>query len=458
MVSPDLLQLWLLFQTIAPDSYLDALCREHGYRRRAGIYTTSVVVWLMMCQRLSARMTLLSAVQLLLQSGAHTLQRDRPCKRVRDTRIAASTGGYCQARQKLPTLVATAVTDRLFQQLRSQMQPNGPNLDRPVFVIDGTTVRLQHQPDLVEAFPPGHNQHGDNHWPVMMIVACHDVHTGLAARPSWGPMYGPEPVSEQQLANQALQRLPADAVVMGDANFGIFAFAHAVAQTQRPLLLRLNLVRAQKILKTLVLRNGTYRKVVWQASYWDRRSHPELPEEACLETTVVVCRNPSRPREKLCLLTTLELSAEQILDLYKLRWNIETDLRSLKRSVALHHMTSKSAAMVEKELLLAVSAYNLIRAVMCLGAQRAGLSPRQLSFSNVQTIVMAALPSLSQAATDTDYNQQMDRLIGYAVQTKLPNRSRNRSYPREIWGRGGHFPFRKSSPLRPSNDAASKTK
>ena len=83
---------------------------------------------------------------------------------------------------------------------------------------------------------------------------------------------------------------------------------------------------------------------------------------------------------------------EEALGIYKLRWNVETDLRSLKRTVGLHQLSSKSLDMVEKELLLAIAAYNLVRAVMCLAARRANLNPRQLSFSFVQIVVEAALP------------------------------------------------------------------
>jgi len=75
----------------------------------------------------------------------------------------------------------------------------------------------------------------------------------------------------------------------------------------------------------------------------------------------------------LFFFTTLKVKPKRILALYKLRWNIETDLRSLKRTVDLHQVTSKSQAMVEKESYLSASS--------------AGLKPRQLSFS-------AALPSL----------------------------------------------------------------
>jgi len=443
MTSPDVTEFLSWFQKIAPDAYFDGLIEEHHLRCRKRIYWLAVVVWLMIYQRLHCDGSLASAVDSLVQGGVFGLHRSQRCRRGRSKPISGATGGYCQARQKLPTLVATQVTDHIFEQLRVHVQGNGPDLGRPVFAIDGSTLQLQHEPDWIQAFPPGHNQHGDNHWPVMLIVAFHDAHIGLAARPSWGAMYGPQAVSEQQLAEQALERLPADAVVLADGNFGIFAFAHAVQRSQRPMLLRLTLSRAQKILGG-TLRKGTHRKVVWKASRWDRQAHPQLPEQASIEGWVVVCRNPARPQEKLCLFTTLERSPEELLALYKLRWNIETDLRSLKRTVGLHQIHSRTVPMAEKELVLAVAAYNLIRAIMVLAAQRSGLSPRQLSFAGVQAAVMAAMPGLDQAVTAAEYNQRMDRLLDYAAQARLPHRKRKRSYPRQVWGRGGSFPTRRS--------------
>ena len=98
--------------------------------------------------------------------------------------------------------------------------------------------------------------------------------------------------------------------------------------------------------------------------------------------------------------------------------------------------------MVEKELLLGIAAYNLVRAVMCLAARRANVTPRQLSFSFVRTVVEAALPSLANAPNQAEYQRRMEKMLRCAAQGKLPNRSRARSYPREVWGRGGRFPTR----------------
>jgi hypothetical protein len=57
--------------------------------------------------------------------------------------------------------------------------------------------------------------------------------------------------------------------------------------------------------------------------------------------------------------------------------------------------------MMEKELLMAVSAYNLVRAVMCLAARKQQLDPRQLRFAHVLTVVNCAWPKLAQVRHDT---------------------------------------------------------
>lgn len=443
-ISIDLDTFERVLQTTVSVGFLDQLCRKRKVKVRAGIYSLAVVVWLMIYQRLNSKRTLSSAVQFLAHEALHWRCGHAARRAIPERPISTRTGGYCRARLKMSTLVARDVCDHILEQLQALMREQLPDVGRPVFVIDGTTLRLQHRPELVKAFPPGSNQHGDNHWPTMLLVAFHDVHTGLALRPSWGPMYGKHAIGEQQLAAEALQRLPGDAIVLADADFGIFAFAHAVEQTQRLMIFRLTTARAQKVLGGMSLRPGKRRRVRWEASYWDRKGHPDLADGAVVEGWVVACPNSTRRGEMLFFFTTLDLKPKRILALYGLRWNIETDLRSLKRTVNLHQVTSKSQAMVEKEVLMAICAYNVVRAVQYLSASQAGLKPRQLSFSTAQDAVMAAWPSLQRASNPAEFHQQVQNLLVVVAQSRLPARSSRRSYPREIWGRGGHFPFRRS--------------
>src|SRR5438034_13284 len=338
-------------RTAASASAIDELCREHGWKVRPGIYSLVVVIWLMIYQRLNSKRTLSSAVQFLARHADQWQDQAHVGKRVRERRISTRTGGYCQARCKMPTLVASSVCDHIFEQLQVRMR---------------------------EQLPDG---------------------------------------------------LPADAVVLADGNFAIFVFAYAVQQTQRPMLLRLTTARAQKVLGGNGLRPGRRRKVEWKASRWECKQHPNLPAGAVVKGWVVACRNPARKKEILYFFTTLDLKPRRILALYKLRWNMETDLRSLKRTVGLHQVTSKSKAMVEKEVLMAVCAYNVLRAVMYLSASGAGLTPRQLSFSGTQDAVMAAWPFLRRAHTQAQWHDELQRLLQAVAQTKLPQRSGKRSYP-----------------------------
>jgi hypothetical protein len=392
MSSPDLQEMLSWFQKIAPDSYFEGLVKQHGLRSRKRVYWLAVVVWLMIYQRWQRNGGLAAAVYALIQGGALGWQRSRRDQPVAGKPLSASAGAYGQARQRLPTRVAEPVNDHIFEQLRTRVQGRDAELGRPVFVMDGSTLRLAHEPDLVKAFPPGHNQQGENHWPILQVVAFQEAYTGLAARASGGARYGPPAVSEQPWAEAALERLPAGAVVLADGHLGIFAFAQAVQRSQRPVWLRWTASGTRKIRESAVLRQGTGRRVLGEASRWEQQPHPSWPAHATLAGGVVVCRNPARPKEKLCLFTTLELSPQELLDLYKLRWKSETDLRSWKRTVALHRIDSQSVPRAEKEMLLAAAAYNLIHAILFLAAQRAGLAPRELSLAGVPAAVMAALP------------------------------------------------------------------
>ena len=149
-----------------------------------------------------------------------------------------------------------------------------------------------------------------------------------------------------------------------------------------------------------------------------------------------------KSKQWLFLFTTLDWAVEQIIELYGKRWNIENDLRSLKRTVRLHHLTAKSTEMLQKELWMAVCAYNLVRAVMCLAARSSRIDPRQLSFAMVLNVVDCAWPKLAAASTQEHFHREFSRILELAAQCTLPKRKR-RSYPRQLWRRQPGFPFRK---------------
>jgi hypothetical protein len=394
----------------------------------------------MILQRLHRGATLSTTVQLLIQGAAEPLLQ--PCHRVREEKISTYTGGYCQARQKLPKLLCRQVSEEIVERLRQVLGSDEPGRGE-VFVLDGSSLELEHCRELVRCYPPAHNQHGRSHWPVVRIVVAHDVKTGMAQPPCWGAMYGEAAVSEQELAEKLMASLPKQSTLMGDRNFGVFWVAQAAQQRNLGVVLRLTEMRAQKLAGNIA-QPGEY-PVVWQASQWDGGKRHRFDKDAAVAGRLIAARiGRGKSKQWLYLFTTTSLSVEEVVALYKLRWNIETDLRSLKRTVNLHHIYAKNQDMFEKDLLMAISAYNFVRAVMCLAARRKAIDPRQLSFTGVLNVVNCAWSKLIDASTKPAHDREFFKVLDLAAKCTLPRRTKRRSFPRTIWNHHQQFHSRPS--------------
>jgi len=405
-------------------------------------------MWLLVAQRLQGGASLETAV--LELAGLPASFWPRPCKRIRDWQergkpLSSHPGAYHQARQALSLSVVQQSCDRIFGELAARTAGMDPGLRMSAFIVDGSSMRMAHSPSTIQDFPPGSNQHGENHWPVMRVLVMHDLRTGLAMRPEWGPMNGPDAVSEQYLLEKTIGRLPAGATVIGDANFGVFSVAWAGQQSGHPVLLRLTSVRARHLAGE-ELQDGMDRPVVWKPSRDDRRSHPGLPADACLRGRLIVRRvkpgNGAAPL-LLALFVTLPCAESEILNLYGQRWNIETDLRALKTHLCLEQLTCSTPDMAAKDIEMSIAAYNLVRALICLASEQSGIPPRGYSFTKVRRIVQVFTPRLAAAADPQEAQRIFDQMMYYVQQAKLPRRRRRRpSYPRTVWNKGAKYPNR----------------
>ena len=428
-----------LYGEAVPEEFYRQLEKELNLPARRRIFDLPLVVWLMISQRLNAKATLSTAVQQVAQKQVPGLLSEH--KRIREGTVRCHTGAYSDARQAMPVEAAERVADRVLQHLLQKRRPALPGWDRRVFMLDGTSLEMPHTAELVEAYPP----HPKSHWPVLLMLVAQDLTTGLAERPCWGPMYGPQPVSEQALTERLIDRLPDHSVLMGDINFGVFSVAYAATQRGHDVLLRLQPNRAGVVGRGLLLQSGLDQQVCWRPSAYERKQHPQLPADACVRGRLIVQQVQASDGSlvTLYLFTTLALAVEQLVELYGQRWNVETDLRSLKRTVDLQILRCKSTDMIAKELVLSIVGYNLVRAVMNAAAEEYALDPRRLSFSRSQDVVNAALPGLAAAPTPVEYQAKLRRMLQLVASCKLPDRSGRRSTPREVWGHGCKFARRK---------------
>ena len=436
-----------IFRAAVPQEFYQDLRKAADLRKPGGVYTTELTCWLMMCQRLDPKGTLDTAVQDVLEGRPGVLLPSH--KRLRERTLSSDPSAYGKARTRLKTEEAKEVSGRIFDYLMADKPEGLPGLGRQAFLLDGSSLDLPATDELVKAYPPAENQYGTAHWPILRILVAHDLVSGIAMQPCSGPMYGQQAVSEQRLAIEGMGQLPPRSVVVWDRNFGVFYVTYHATQLQHPVVVRLTDARVRSMLKLKgKLPQQIDQTIDWTPSRYERRAHPDLPAGACVRGRVIACQGTKNGKSiQLYFFTTLDLPVEQTAELYGYRWNIETDLRSLKRTVNLHTLTCKSVDMVLKELSLGVAAYNLVRGTMYAAAQVAGIDPRQLSFSRVQNVVRASIPSLTAASSPEEYQEVIDRILKRAAQCKLPQRLSPRpSYPRVVWGHRNNFPKRGNAP------------
>lgn len=425
------------FRKTLPDEFFAELKRDFDLAANSCIYTLTVSVWLMIVQRLSPGGTLAEAVnELKFGHGRELLES---CKRVREDKISSSTASFSDARKRVPADAARRIAERTFAELLGIS--TGDTLQDRLYLLDGSSVDTAHSSANARAYPPCHNQYGESHWPVLRVAVMHHVNTAMAMAPQFGPMFGSQAVSEQALAMPLIDAMPERGVLIADRNFGVFSVAWQATRREHQVIVRLTEQRA-RLLNGDELKVGQDRTLTWRPSRHDVAAHPELKGEEEIVGRLVVAHAADQ-KQILYLFTTLtQESAGAVAELYKLRWNIETDLRSLKEQVRLHSIQAQSPQMVACELLMGIAAYNLIRAVMAEAARQAHIEPRRLSFSRCRAAFWSFSRAVATAQSQVEVNRYWNLLMEALLQSKLPQRKRPTA-ARAVWKKRVKFPNRK---------------
>ena len=152
------------------------------------------------------------------------------------------------------------------------------------------------------------------------------------------------------------------------------------------------------------------------------------------EVGVRVARRGFRTR-RLVVATTLAdaatYPADALAGLYRMRWQAELDLRSLKVTLGLDVLRCHSPGLVRAEFWMHVLGYNLIRGVMAEAAAGARCAPRELSFAGAVQAVWAfgAWGACARSRT-TDARRGLLAMVGCQRVGDRPNRVEPRARKR----------------------------
>jgi hypothetical protein len=433
-----------LFRRIVPPE----LINQRQPSAAQAVYTAFITVWLLIYQRLHGGASLDDAVSALL----FTFPKEDlpPCKRIKDDTLSAGNSAYSKARARLDLALARWLADHIFASLRAACRPAWK--ERYVQLLDGSTFSLAPTQELRDAFPPATNQYGPSHWPILRVVVAHDLDSGLVCRPEYGPMYGEDNECESSLTRKLLPRLPRYSLILGDGNFGIFIVAYEAKQASHDVLFRLSGPRFQALLRQARPVGKGRWEVTWRPSREERAKYgADVPAEACVHGHLAEVQVGQEGQEEtLYLFTTLtEGTNEEWGQLYGRRWCVETDIGAQKVTLGLGAVTGKTAEMIEKEIVLASVAYNLVVQVRRLAAAKAQVGPRRLSFTGTLSLLKAFQAKVGSAGLgEEELQKEFERLLRAVGQRKLPNRP-GREFPRELIPRRRRYPERQRVPAGP---------
>ena len=178
-------------------------------------------------------------------------------------------------------------------------------------------------------------------------------------------------------------------------------------------------------------------------SWMSAEEYEKIPETLQLRMLRYSLIGRGRRTQVITVITTLvdpeEYSAEDIAELYGLRWSVELDIRHVKRSLNMDHFRCQSPAMVRREFWTMILGYNLVRKVICEAASFGGVLPRRLSFTRTCAFLLevGTLWALSGVQ-----EKQLESILKHLAKMLVPDRP-GRYEPRMVKRRLDKYPVMK---------------
>lgn len=381
------------------------------------IYSPLVTLWVFLGQILSRDHSCRAAVARLI---AHRVSRgERAC--------SAETGAYCQARKRLPEEFFAAVARKAGQALDEGAQQGWLWKGRRVLVYDGSTVSMPDTAENQQVYPQPPQQQPGLGFPLARIAAFFSLSCGAVIDLAISP-YAGKGNSELGMLRKLWEVLRPGDIMLADRYMCAWYEIYLLQQrgidtvTRVHHCRRVDFRRGKRLGKDDHIvewhRPGRIRSIDWQTLKL-------LPERLTIRETHVRIQQPGFRCRSMIVVSTLlnaeAVSASDLADLYRARWNAELDLRSLKQTMQMDILRCKTPELVRKEIWVHILAYNLIRTIIAQTASKHHIEPRTISFKGAVQTLEAFQPLIAtQGDRDTAhrgnlYQKMLDAIATHRV-------------------------------------------
>ena len=302
------------------------------------------------------------------------------------TPCSLNSGPYCKARQRLPLELIKRFGTSVGDQLEKASPQSWKWRGRSIKLLDGTVLSMPDTQPNQSAYPQSGVQKPGLGFPLAMLVALISLSTGAVLQWALGPCRGKH-TGEQALFRTLMPQLTAGDVILADRYYcNYFTVAQLVERG-------VDLVTRQHQRRVTDFRRGTRlgrrdHLVDWvrppRPGWMTPEAYARIPERLTLRETEIAGRILVSTLNNAKHVTALEIDA-----LYRQRWQIEVDLRSIKAHMGMDILRAKSPTMVGKEIAAHLLAYNLVRALMARAAAGTHVLARSLSFKGTLQLILA---------------------------------------------------------------------
>jgi len=332
--------------------------------------------------------------------------------------VDEATGAYCQARRKLSDGLLKSLFCASFQSAENAAPTPAKTLlqNRPVRVVDASGARLADTPKNRAAYPPSDNLSTGAGFPFLRIVVLFSLASGALLAQASGSLRD----SEQRLWHSLLSCLRRADILLGDRAYGHYVVA-ALLQGMGVDLIATVPARVRKI----DFRQAKKRLGPQEALFvWSKPGNPSpwlskqqwrgLPPEITVRLLRVRLERRGFRTEHMVLVTTLVdpvlYPAAEILATHARRWRLEMCLDDLKTTLGMENLRCHCPEMVQKELLIFLTAYNLVRWLMAKAASHGGVDLDGLSFKGSLDAFRQWSQALAQQSSSQRHRQRRTRL------------------------------------------------
>jgi hypothetical protein len=245
------------------------------------------------------------------------------------------TGGYCKARQRLPLAMVEILTRHTGQQLAAQAPTAWHWRGRPVRLVDGTTLTMPDTPANQAAFPQSSTQQPGLGFPLCRLVGLICLGSGALLNAAIGRYQG-KGSDERSLLRPLLDTLVGGDVLIGDAYYATWFLLIDLMRRGVDAVFEQNGPRRRTTDFRRGRRLGTRDHVIaipkptHKPDWLSQQDYEQAPDhlqvrELCVGGKVIVTT----------LLCPKQTSKQDLKELYRNRWHIELDLRSIKTTLGM---------------------------------------------------------------------------------------------------------------------------